>query len=464
MTQEFIRSTLVAFLSAMLAMMFGAGGPARAESAAAMEAVHNLMLESGAGRVVPLDGPVANVFVADPKVAEVRPASSSSLFIFGIGSGRTTIAALDAAGKPVAQFNVSVTPSSYGANQAETNIARMVPGSHVKVRVNAHALMLTGTVPDPQAAAQAMAVAKGYAVDGQAVDDQLSVLSSTQVTLKVRMAEMNRNVVRQIGVNWQAMGNIGSIGNVLPALGLTANALNTVCSVVPTTASCMGGNIDGVIEALAQDSLVHMLAEPNLTVISGQRASFQVGGEFPIPIAQMAGAVSVDFKNYGVSLAFVPTVYSDGRINLHVMPEVSQISTQNSVSVTTSGSTLVIPSLTVRRAESTVELGSGETFAIAGLLQDTSSDQTSGLPGLGEVPGLGALFRTDNFNRLEDELVILVTPYVSRPVTQSASIRGPSDGYVPPTEAERLFLMRQVDQAQRMTPARIPGAAGFMVQ
>jgi pilus assembly protein CpaC len=219
-----------------------------------------------------------------------------------------------------------------------------------------------------------------------------------------------------------------------------------------------------VIDALAQDSLVHMLAEPNLTVMSGQRASFQVGGEFPIPIAQMAGAISVDFKSYGVSLAFVPTVYSDGRINLHVMPEVSQISTQNSVSVTTSGSTLVIPSLTVRRAESTVELGSGETFAIAGLLQDTSSDQTSGLPGLGEVPGLGALFRTDNFNRLEDELVILVTPYVSRPVTQTASMSGPDDKYVPPTEAERLFLMRQVDHGQRESPTRIPGSAGFMVQ
>ncbi len=464
MSYELIRSTLVAILSALMAMMFGAAGPVRAETAAAMQSAHNLMLESGAGRVVPLDGPVANVFVADPKVAEVRPASASSLFIFGIGSGRTTIAALDSTGKPVAQFNVSVTPSSYGANQAEATIARLVPNSHVKVRVNDHALMLTGTVPDPQAAEQAVAVAKGYTVNGQAVDSQLSVQSSTQVTLKVRMAEMNRNVVRQIGVNWQAMGNIGSIGNVLPALGLTANSLTTLCAVVPTTPSCMGGSIDGVIDALAQDSLVHMLAEPNLTVMSGQRASFQVGGEFPIPIAQMAGAVSVDFKNYGVSLAFVPTVYNDGRINLHVMPEVSQISTQNSVSVTTSGSTLVIPSLTVRRAESTVELGSGETFAIAGLLQDTSTDQTNGLPGLGELPALGALFRTDNFNRLEDELVILVTPYISRPMTQTASARSPDSGFVQPTEMQRLFLMHQVGQAKQATPVQIPGAAGFMVQ
>ncbi len=459
---------LIIWLTALCALLFGPSGIAHAETltvAAATQAARSLVLEAGVGRVVPLDGAAANVFVADPKVVEVRPASATSLFIFGVGMGRTTVAALDSTGKPVAQFTITVQPSSFGASQAQETIAKLVPGSHVKVQASAHGLMLTGTVADPQAAAQAVAVARGYTAEGQTVDDQMSVTSAVQVTLSVRMAEMNRTVVRQIGVNWQALGNFGQISRVFPALTVNINSAANNCVASGTNPLCLGGSFNSVIDALAQDSLVHVLAEPNLTVMSGQKASFQVGGEFPIPVAQQAGAVSVDFKNYGVSLSFLPTVYSDGRINLHVMPEVSQISSQNSVSVTTSGSTLLIPSLTVRRAESTVELGSGETFAIAGLLQDTTSDAKNGLPGLGDMPTLGALFRNTNYNRSEDELVILVTPYISRPVAQAASMQLPDRGYGRPTEIERLFEMRQANPGQTaQRPMAIPGAAGFMVQ
>jgi pilus assembly protein CpaC len=460
------RAVLAALLFAPAAMARAQGPqpPQTPRPPTAAAEARTLALEVGAGRIMVLGGPVANVFVADPKVAEVRPASTSTLFVFGVGVGRTTVAALDSAGRLVAQYTVTVQPATFGAGQAQDGIARLLPSSRVKVQADAHGLLLTGVVDTAEDAAQAVALARGYATETQTVDNQIAVRSSIQVTLSVRIAEMDRNVVRQLGVNWQALGNIGQISKVFPALTLNINSSTTACVANAANPLCLGGSFNGVIDALAQDNLVHLLAEPNLTVMSGQRASFLVGGEYPIPVAQQQGAVSIDFKNYGVSLSFIPTVYSDSRINLHVMPEVSQLSNQNSVTVTTSGSTSVIPSLTVRRAESTVELGSGETFAMAGLLQDSVTDSVTALPGLGDIPILGALFRSDAFNRQETELVILVTPYIVRPVTEGAALRLPTDGVGIPSDIERLLLLRQVVPGQAATPVDIPGDAGFVVE
>ena len=172
-------------------------------------------------------------------------------------------------------------------------------------------------------------------------------------------------------------------------------------------------DINNVIDALAQDQLVHVLAEPNLTAMRGETASFLVGGEFPIPVAQFGDTISIEFKQYGISLAFVPTVLTDGRISLHVRPEVSQLTSQGAITLGVgSNSTIQIPALQVRRADTTVELGSGQSFAIAGLMQDVTNLTGNGVPFLGDVPILGALFRSDNFQRNETELVIMVTPYL----------------------------------------------------
>ena len=421
-----------------------------------------LSLEAGGGHVEYLPEPAARIFVVDPRIVQVRPASGTSMVLYGVAAGRTTVMVSDAAGRMIAHFTVDVTPSRYGASQAEAEIARQMPGSQVRVQADLRNLVLTGSVEAPEDAARAEEIAKGFLTSNQGVTDRIAIRSATQVTLVVRIAEMDRNVVRQLGIDWQAVGNMGKFGS-FPALTLNMNASTAAC-VATRNPFCLGSNVNGVVDALAQDNLVRLLAEPNLTVMSGQSASFQVGGQYPIPLAQQAGAISVAFKSYGVSLTFLPTVFSNGRINLHVVPEVSQLSNQNSVSVTTSGSTSVIPALTVRRAETTVELGSGETFAIAGLLEDSLTDSTRAIPGAGDIPVLGTLFRSGNFNRQETELVILVTPYLVRPVADRARMTAPTDMAGVPGELDRLLLLRQAMPTQPARPVAVPGSAGFFVE
>ncbi len=426
-----------------------------------------IILEAGTGRVLDLRAPASNVFVADPKVAEVRPASAASLFVFGVAAGHTTVAALDTNGHTIVQDHVTVQPSAFGAVQAQTMIARLVPGSRVKVEAQQKSLILSGAVGSAADAAQAVAIAKGYVGDNQTVENEITITSPIQVTLRVRVAEISREVVQNLGVNWQQLSTIGRIG-LLPALTLNANNAQISCTSSGASSGgitlCPGANFNGVIDALAQDNLARILAEPNLTVMSGQPASFLVGGQFPIPVAQQNNAISVEYKNFGVSLSFVPTVFADGRINLHVAPEVSKLSNLNGITVAAGSSTLVVPSLVVSRAETTVELGSGQSFAIAGLLETDHTQGHSGVPIAGDVPVLGALFRDNSFDNKETELVIVVTPFVVRPVNDASALHLPTDGYTLPRPADRLLFMHQVGQGQPEVPVHIPGAAGFVVQ
>lgn len=453
------RLVMAATLSVLPALNVRAQEPGSGERAEGMRA---LSLEAGSGYMEYLPEPAARIFVVDPRIVQVRPASGTSMVLYGVAAGRTTVMASDAAGRTIARFTVDVLPSRYGASQAEAEIARQMPGSQVRVQADLRNLVLTGSVESPEDASRAEEIAKGFVAGNQGVTDRIAIRSATQVTLVVRIAEMDRNVVRQLGIDWQAVGNMGKFGS-FPALTLNMNASTAAC-VATRNPFCLGSNVNGVVDALAQDNLVRLLAEPNLTVMSGQSASFQVGGQYPIPLAQQAGAISVAFKSYGVSLTFLPTVFSNGRINLHVVPEVSQLSNQNSVSVTTSGSTSVIPALTVRRAETTVELGSGETFAIAGLLEDSLTDSTKAIPGAGDIPVLGTLFRSGNFNRQETELVILVTPYLVRPVVDRARMTAPTDMAGVPGELDRLLLLRQAMPTQPARPVAVPGSAGFFVE
>jgi pilus assembly protein CpaC len=440
-----------------------AAAPANGGSAGLAGEHGRLVMETGTGRVITLTGTAANIFVADPKVAEVRPASPTSLFVFGVSPGHTTVAALDGGGHVLAQYDLTVQPSSFGAESAQAMIARLLPGSRVLVQAQAKGLLLTGTVGSPADAAQAVAIAKGYAGDTPLIDNEMSVMQPLQVTLNVRIAQMSREVVRKLGINWSALGSIGQIGELSPALKLTASTTTT--SITTTCPACRGAGFLGVIDALANDNLAQVLAEPNLTVMSGQPASFQVGGEYPIPVASGAnGQITVTYKNYGVLLSFLPTVLSDGRIDLHVKPEVSELSSVNAAQVTSGNTSLQVPSLIVRRAETTVQLGSGQSFAIAGLLQQNTTDSGSGVPGAGDIPLLGALFHDDQLQRTETELVVVVTPYIVRPVNNPSDLRLPTDGYNTPTDLERLFLMRQVADKKTSVPLRIPGDAGFMVQ
>jgi pilus assembly protein CpaC len=421
-------------------------------------------LDAGSGRVLTLGSAVANVFVADPKVAEVRPASTTTLFVFGTAPGRTTLAAMDAAGHVVGQFDLIVRPSGYGAALAGEAVGRAMPGSGVHVETTGAGLAVTGQVATAAEAERVMSIARAYATDKQVVDNRLTVAAATQVSLRVRIAEMSRSVSRELGLNWVALQGLGKYAQI----GLATSNMVTATTAAPAAAAAAYaiGNtgFDGVIEALAQDSLVHMLAEPTLTTMSGEPASFLVGGEFPIPVAGENNTITVAFKQYGVKLAFVPTVIDGGRINIHVQPEVSQLTNQGAVQVSTGSSAISIPGVTMRRADTTVEVGSGDSFAIAGLLQENVTDAVSAVPLLGELPIIGPLFRSDSFQRNESELVIIVTPFIVRPVRDPAALHTPDETFVPPTDLERLLLLRQTGATADARPPHIPGAAGFIVQ
>jgi len=448
--------------------------PALLIGASTATAADTLTLEAGGGRVISLSGPAANIFVADPKVAEVRPASPTALFVFGLAPGRTTIAAVDSAGHLLAEDEVSIEPSHYAATAAQSTLARLLPGSRIRVAETGKTLLLSGSVASPEQAAEAVSIVRGFAPDAADVVNQLAVQGGTQVTLAVRMVEMDRNLTRSLGINWTALGSLGSIGK-LPALSgalnggtaaacallsSSANLPPSVLSLPSGTSLCNGLNLNSLVDALASDGLVHVLAEPNLTVMSGESASFLVGGEFPIPVGQQNGQITVEFKKYGVQLSFVPTVLDDGRINLKVAPEVSQLTTQGAVQITAGNSSISVPALTVRRAETTVELGSGQSFAIAGLLQDSSTRTNSGLPALRNLPAVGALFGSTSYQVARTELVILVTPVISRPVDDPAALHVPGEAAVAATAPASVL----VPLPASMQRAGLPSGTGFIVQ
>lgn len=439
-----------------------AATPAATVAAPAEAAVNRqqISFDVGSGQLVTLRAPAANVFVADPKVADVRPGSATALFVFGLTAGRTTIAALDDEGHPVAEFTVTVRPSGINASAAEAALRQVLPEARLVVRPQPKGLLVSGDVRTPQQAARALAIVRGFLGDGQTVEDQIGVVQqSVQVQLRVRIAEMSRSVTRGLGVNWSAMGSFGSIALL--------NPIRQASDVAFSALSIGSRDANSFIDALATDNLARILAEPNLVAMSGQSASFLAGGEFPVPITGTAATstsgptVTVEYKKYGVQLSFLPTVLADGRINLKVAPEVSQLSTQGAVTT----ATITVPALVTRRAETMVELGSGESFAIAGLLQQTSNQTDSGLPGLGDIPVLGALFRSDKYQRNESELVIIVTPYIVRPVTSVAALRTPGEDVRPPSDFDRILLLRQVGQTRTpKLPGQMPGQAGFVIQ
>lgn len=534
-------------LIATTALLIGMGAPAVAQlapptpsapAAPSVSASHppateasrsqNLSLPAGTGMLLRLPAPAAAVMSADPGVARVQPASPTSLFLMGVAPGRTTVVATSEGGAAIVQYDVTVGPGSAmpaklpGGEPAlpaagvarndispatvaaiQASITRLVPGGQsLRATAAGDRIVLTGTVPNAAAAQQAEAIAKGYIGERAAVLSELSVLSSIQVNVRVRIAEISRTITRQLGFNWQVLGANGWRFGLLTGAGAAANAtINSLITSIGGGQSVIWNNVPGtvfdprlplnlpafqnapsgpyqlgagftsgkwdvnaIVDALAADQLITILAEPNLTAQSGETASFLAGGEFPIPVSGNSSngstTITVEFKQFGVSLAVVPTVLSPTQVNLRVRPEVSQLSTTGAVSVPIQGGSLTIPALTVRRAETTVELGSGQSFAIAGLLQKSSTDVTTALPGVGELPVIGALFKSNNFQRGESELVIIVTPYLVRPVSSAQALRLPTDGFRPATDLDRVLLGRQLAPG----PSGAPLDAGFILK
>jgi len=421
-------------------------------------------VEEGKGKLITMPHPVANLFVADPTIATVHPASPTSMFVFGKKSGETDIVGTDENGNRIAQYTATVVPSSYTNDRVQQQSQSLAPGNSVSVETEPNGVILHGNVDTAEEADNLVNETK--AVTTGTVTNDLTVNEPVQVELKVRIAQMSRTVTRSLGINWSSVGTDGlSIGKFL----ISGSTASTSAVLSGTTSGSLGvtfpgGTFEGVIDALAQDNLAHVLAEPTLTTLSGTQANFEVGGEFPVPVASGTGQTSVSFKSFGVLLSFTPTVFADGRIALQVSPQVSSKDTSNSATISSGSSeSTVVPSLDVTSVSSTVILGSGQGMAIAGLLEDTTNDDANGLPGLSEIPLLGALFRGDGFQRVQQELVITVTPYVVQPVDNPGALAAPDDGWTPPNDLQRILLLRD-NGTNTTASASIPGDAGFMVQ
>ena len=461
-----------------VALLFAVVPAALAQQAAQTPFVGSVSVSQGSGEIITLKQPVSSIFAADPTVVEVHPASPTSLFVFGKGVGETTLVATDANGKEVAQYSIAVTPSHYAGDRLALQAQISAPGSNVSAESEPGGMVLHGTVQTPEDAENVINQAKIISQSGNVIN-QLQVQEPIQVALKVRIAYMSRDVTRQLGINWQSVTadgfHIGSFllggatGTESPSISGTQAASIGLAfpgrSVTDASgATSPNGTLEGVIDALATDNLAHIVAEPTLTTLSGTQASFLAGGQFPIPVAEQNNEVTIEFKNYGVQLVFTPTVFSDGRISLSVSPTLSQLSNANSVTEAAAGSSaaITVPSLIVQQASSTVILGSGQGMALAGLLEDQSNETDNAIPGIGEIPVLGALFRGDSFQRQQQELVITVTPYLINPVNNPGVIAQPDDGWTPPNDLQRILMLR--DNGTVAATTVIPGDSGFMVQ
>lgn len=431
-----------------------------ASSAASPAAASDIRLSVSQSETLQLSEPASSVFVADPAIADIQTPSPDTVFVFGKGSGITTLTALDEAGNIIVSRRVVVSRSG---ERLEDLLERELPGYDIEAQTVDSGILLTGVVPTPRIAQKAVDLASTFLAGGGTVTNRLRVTGGLQVKLRVRVAEVRRDLSKQLGFNWDAVGSFGdfSLGlatgrNAISAAGNLIRAPGGAGSIF-ARASGSDGDISSTIDALAEDGLVTLLAEPSLTAVSGEQASFLAGGEFPIPIANDDGAFSVTYRKFGVSLQFVPVVLSQDRISMRVVPEVSELSTAGSIEF----NGFSIPSISVRRAETTVELGSGQSFAIAGLISRSSSTDVRKLPGLGDLPVLGALFRSSRFQRAETELIIIVTPYIVRPIARPAAQIVPNDLIAPPTDLERI-LFGNLSGAGELPRWR--GPAGFVAE
>jgi pilus assembly protein CpaC len=417
-------------------LLSAAGACLLATAGHAQRVPQPLELGVGQGITMPLPAAAGSAVVARPEVADAHMPAPRSLFLFGKAPGRSTVQALGPGGRVLASYDVTVVPD---VAQLRADLAAM-PGARASLAGGG--ILLEGEVPSPAAAARAAELAR-VAMGGKAdaVVNQLRVPASTQVNLRVRVAEVSRTLAREIGFNFDVFGTVGGfalgVATGREIVGPTGEILRASGGASSFSAVRRTDSLDmnAVIDALEQDGLVSILVEPNLTARSGETASFLSGGEFPIPVNQNLNGIVIEFKRFGVSLDFTPTVLEGGRIALKVRPEVSELNEAASVEIRD----IRVPGLSVRRVETTVELGSGQSFAIAGLLRASQSNSTRAVPLLSQIPVLGALFRSVRFQRQETELVIIVTPYLVQPASSPADFAIPNAAVIPANDLARLL-------------------------
>jgi pilus assembly protein CpaC len=439
----------------------------------------------GKSQDVRTDGALVDVTVGDPEVADVNPLTDHTLSILGKKIGTTRVSVYSEGKKLIGIFDVEVT---YDITRLSNEFKRRFPRSRLKASTVNGRIMLSGEVADAATLDKAVTIARQFGPD---VINSVSVMSPQQVMLEVRFIEISRTAGRELGVQWNRFGgnSITNIGNRVGAGSLpispnsgsgnfnnsTSGGANGASDTILRSAVVAGGVLSGgspfgfmvarmvangvstdlLINALEEKGVARSLAEPNLVALSGDTASFLAGGEYPIPVAGNQGQISVDYKKYGVGLAFTPTVLGRGLINMKIEPEVSSIDTTHTVAVS---STVSVPALTVRRASTTVELRDGQSFAIGGLLQTDTANQIEQLPWLGSVPVLGALFSSKSYQKRQTDLIIIVTPHLVRPARPGDVIRTPADDTLPPSDND-FFLLGKTEVSNRKARGHILGDA-----
>jgi pilus assembly protein CpaC len=414
----------------------------------------------GVGKSVVIDLPrdAKDVLVADPKIANAVVRSARRAYLIGVAIGQTNVFFFDADGRQIAGFDIAVKRDLNGIRAA---LRQMLPDSDVRVEGVGEGIVITGSVASPAQAQQAVDLAARLVGDPKGVINALTVSGRDQVMLKVTVAEVQRDVVKQLGidingslgygtavVNFNTTNPFSATGQPLSDSNLSANAAQVLDPLTNTLRPRLGATI----RAMERAGIVRTLAEPNLTAISGETATFLAGGEFPIPGGLTCDPstrncqVSVEFKQFGVGLNFTPVVLDEGRISLKVMTEVSELSNENALTLAQSlggGSvtTLTIPSIRTRRADTTLEIPSGGSLVMAGMIQEQTKQALNGIPGLMQVPVLGALFKSRDFVNRQTELMVIVTPYVVRAVAQKDLSR-PDDGFADASDPSTVLLGR----------------------
>jgi pilus assembly protein CpaC len=405
-------------------------------------------LPLGIGKSVVIDLPrdIKDVLVADPKIANAVVRSAQRAYIIGAAVGQTNIIFFDATGQQIAAYDIAVTRDLNGVRAA---LKQTFPQSDIRIEGVGDGVMLSGSVSNPMEAQQAQEIAARLAGGPDKVVNSIAVRGRDQVMLKVTVAEVQRDIIKQLGIDLSATMNYGTAvvnfnnTNPFTAFGRPLVASNDLIGKFGSTAGVP--SVTATMRAMESAGVVRTLAEPNLTAISGESATFVAGGEFPLPKGYTCDPISracttqIDFKKFGISLNFTPLVLAEGRISLRVMTEVSELSPDNSITLDQAGSTLTIPSVKTRRAETTLEIPSGGSMAMAGLIQEQTKQAINGLPGLSQVPVLGTLFRSRDFVNRNTELMVLVTPYIVRAVAQKDLSR-PDDGFADASDPQSDLL------------------------
>jgi len=395
-----------------------------------------LQLTVDKARTVGCDREFTEVLVANPAIADVVTLSNKQLYVLGKSAGITNISLVGPDKRVLGVVQVQV---AHDLRDMTKLIRELIPDGDILVTSVKGRILLSGTVRDTVALSRAMAIAEQFAPG--AVTNTLVVRGSQQVQLEVRFVEASRDAQRDLGIGWDVAGKrihattgITGTADGVPLLGLVSNSVPFGVGIARLLDK--GTSVDVIIQALEKRGVARLLAEPNLVAMSGDTASFLAGGEFPFPVQGALNTTTVEFKKFGVGLAFTPTVLGDGLINLKIAPEVSQLDAANSFNG--------VPSLTVRRAETTTELRDGQSFAIAGLLQSSNTKSESQLPWIGEVPVLGALLRSAAFQRKESDLVIVVTPRLVKPARPGEKLATPLDNRLASNDRE-FFLRGQLE-------------------